>query len=68
MEDTAMIKKEYIMPEIEVYQVQTQLQMLAGSLTGVTTNGLDDDEEEDDDEIKYDPNNPQSGNPWGNAW
>ena len=37
MEDTIMIKKEYMKPEMEVVKIQQQSQILAGS---VDPNGL----------------------------
>ena len=37
-----MIKKEYQKPEMNVVMIQ-ETQMLCGSLTDVTTTGLDDD-------------------------
>lgn len=37
MEDTIMIKKEYLKPEMEVVKIQQQSQILAGS---VDSNGM----------------------------
>ena len=45
MEDTIMIKKEYLKPEMEVVKIQQQCQILAGSVdaNGMNT-GLQGDE------------------------
>ena len=39
-----MKKKEYMQPEMQVIEIDFEQQILAGSVTGVTTTGLDDDE------------------------
>jgi hypothetical protein len=44
MEDTTMKKKEYIQPAMEVVEIDMNAQILAGSVTSVTTTGLDDEE------------------------
>ena len=54
MEDTTMIKKvidfnrlpkqEYQKPAMEVFETDMDQQILAGSMTNLTTNGLDDDD------------------------
>ena len=38
-----MKKKEYLQPTMEVVEIDMNAQILAGSVTGVTTTGLDDD-------------------------
>ena len=39
-----MKKKEYMQPEMQVIEIDFEQQILAGSVTDVTTIGLDDDE------------------------
>jgi len=56
-----MIKKEFQKPVMEVIELQPESQILAGSVTSVTTTGLDDDN------LTL-PSENQSGNPWENAW
>ena len=41
MEDTDMIKKEYMKPEMQTVELKHKCQILAGSVTSVTTTGLD---------------------------
>ena len=53
-------KQEYQKPVMEVIELQHKSQILAGSVTSVTTSGLDDD--------LILPSEDQSGNPWENAW
>jgi hypothetical protein len=60
MEDTDMIKKEYMKPEMQTVELKHKCQILAGSVTSVTTTGLDDD--------LILPDEDKSGNPWENAW
>ena len=55
-----MKKKEYMQPEMQVIEIDFEQQILAGSVTGVTTTGLDDD--------LILPSEDQSGNPWEIAW
>ena len=38
-----MKKKEYMKPSIEVVEINMNAQMLAGSVTSLAINGLDDD-------------------------
>lgn len=57
-----MTKKEYQKPVTKVIELQHKSQILAGSVTSVTTTGLDDDLILPDDE------EPESGNPWEIAW
>ena len=57
-----MTKKEYQKPVMEVIEADIEQQILAGSVTSVTTTGLDNHlslpaKEE-----------PKSGNPWEIAW
>ena len=59
MEDTTMIKKEYMKPAVMTDNAIVE-QMLAESITSVNTTGLDDGDalNKDDD----------SGDPWDIAW
>ena len=63
MEDTDMTKKEYMKPVMEVIELQHKSQILAGSVTNLTTFGLDDE----DDLILPDDEEPKSGDVW-EAW
>ena len=47
---------------MEVIEADIEQQILAGSVTSLTTSGLDDDLVLPDDE------EPKSGNPWEIAW
>jgi hypothetical protein len=60
MEEMNMKKKEYMQPEMQVIEIDFEQQILAGSVTSVTTTGLDDD--------LILPSEDQSGNPWEIAW
>ena len=55
-----MTKKHYQKPVIEVMEADMEQQILAGSLTSVSSTGLDDD--------LVLPTEDKSGNPWENAW
>ena len=44
MEDTTMIKKEYQKPTMQVIKTDMKSQILADSITSVTTTGLDAEE------------------------
>ena len=55
-----MKKKEYMKPVMKVIELQHKSQILAGSVTSLTTSGLDDD--------LILPSEDQSGNPWEIAW
>ena len=55
-------KQEYQKPVMEVIEADIEQQILAGSVTSLTTSGLDDDLILPDDE------EPKSGNPWEIAW
>ena len=55
-----MTKKEYQKPVMEVIEADIEQQILAGSLTSVSSTGLDDD--------LVLPDEDKSGNPWENAW
>ena len=57
-----MIKKEYMMPVMKVIEADIEQQILAGSVTSLTTSGLDDDLTLPDDE------EPKSGSVWEEAW
>ena len=63
MEDTTMIKKEYQKPTMQVIKTDMKSQILAGSVTGIQTIGLDDEEE-----IKFDNDDGNSGSIWDDAW
>ena len=58
-----MTKKEYMKPVMEVIELQHKSQILAGSVTNLTTFGLDDE----DDLILPDDEEPISGDVW-EAW
>ena len=55
-------KQEYQKPVMEVIEADIELQILAGSVTSLTTSGLDDDLTLPDDE------EPKSGDVWEEAW
>ena len=57
-----MTKKEYQKPVMEVIEADIEQQILAGSVTNLTTSGLDDDLTLPDDE------EPKSGSVWEEAW
>jgi hypothetical protein len=57
-----MTKKEYQKPVMKVKELQHKSQILVGSVTSVTTTGLDDDLILPDDE------EPKSGSVWEEAW
>ena len=55
-------KQEYQKPVMEVNDLDLHVQILAGSLTSVSSTGLDDDLTLPDNE------EPKSENPWEFAW
>ena len=55
-------KQEYQKPVMEVIEADIEQQILAGSVTSVTSTGLDDDLILPDDE------EPKSGSVWEEAW
>ncbi len=55
-------KQEYQKPVMKVIELQHKSQILAGSVTSVTTTGLDDDL------ILPDGVEPKSGSVWEEAW
>ena len=57
-----MTKKHYQKPAIEVMEADMEQQILAGSVTNLTTSGLDDDLILPEDE------EPKSGSVWEEAW
>jgi hypothetical protein len=57
-----MTKKEYQKPVMEILEADIEQQILAGSLTSVSSTGLDDDLILPDDE------EPKSGDVWEEAW
>lgn len=58
-----MIKKEYMMPTMQVIQFMHQSHILAGSLQSVKTTGLDEEDEEEED-LEYDNNGGNQGYAW----
>ena len=59
-----MTKKEYLKPEMQVVELDIHAQILAGSITGVTSTGLDAEEEL----ILPGEGLPKSGSVWDDAW
>lgn len=62
MEDTTMIKKEYQKPTMQVIKTDMKSQILADSITSITTTGLDAEESliiDDNDKEKI---------VWDEAW
>ena len=57
-------KQEYQKPVMEVIELQHKSQILAGSVTSLTTSGLDDE----DDLILPADEEPKSGSVWEEAW
>ena len=55
-------KQEYQKPAMEVIEADIEQQILAGSVTSLTTSGLDDDLTLPDNE------EPKSGDVWEEAW
>lgn len=64
MEDATMIKREYEKPMMHVIKTDVRQQILAGSITGVTSTGLDAEEEL----ILPGDGLPKSGSVWDDAW
>jgi len=64
MEDATMIKREYEKPMMQVIKTDVRQQILAGSITGVTSTGLDAEEEL----ILPGDGLPKSGSVWDDAW
>ncbi len=64
MEDATMIKREYEKPMMQVIKTDVRQQILAGSITGVTSTGLDAEEEL----ILPGEGLPKSGSVWDDAW
>ena len=61
-----MTKKEYQKPVTKVIELQHKSQILAGSVTSVTTTGLGDGLS--DDLILPNGEEPKSGSVWEEAW
>ena len=59
-----MIKKDYMKPTMKVFEADMKQQILAGSVTSVTTIGLDVEEEL----ILPGEGLPKSGSIWDDAW
>ena len=57
-----MTKKEYMKPVMKVIELQHKSQILVGSVTSVTTTGLDDDD------LSLPEDEDKSGNSWESAW
>ena len=57
-------KQEYQKPVMEVIEADMEQQILAGSVTSLTTTGLDDE----DDLTLPDDEEPKSGSVWEEAW
>ncbi len=55
-------KQEYQKPVMEVIEADIEQQILAGSVTNLTTSGLDDDL------VLPDGEEPKSGSVWEEAW
>ena len=55
-------KQEYQKPVMKVIEADIEQQILTGSVTSLTTSGLDDDLTLPDDE------EPKSGSVWEEAW
>ena len=64
MEDATMIKREYEKPMMQVIKTDVRQQILAGSITGVTSTGLDAEEKL----ILPGEGLPKSGSVWDDAW
>ena len=62
MEDTTMIKKEYQKPTMQVIKTDMKSQILADSITSITTTGLDAEES-----LIIDDNDKEK-NVWDEAW
>ena len=58
-----MTKKEYQKPVMEVIEADIEQQILAGSVTSLTTSVLDDD-----NLALPDNEEPKSGSVWEEAW
>ena len=56
-------KQEYMKPTMTVVEVAIRQQILAGSVTGIQTTGLDEGEE-----LKYGNDDGKSGSMWDAAW
>ncbi len=59
-----MTKKEYLKPEMQVVEIDIHAQILAGSVTSVSTTGLEVEEEL----ILPGEGLPKSGSVWDDAW
>ena len=57
-----LTKQEYQKPVMEVIEADIEQQILAGSVTNLTTSGLDDDL------VLPDGEEPKSGSVWEEAW
>ena len=59
-----MIKKEYLKPAMEVFEIDMNVQILAGSVASVTTTGLD----VEDELVLPGSGLPTTGDVWDDAW
>ena len=59
-----MTKKEYLKPAMEVFEIDMNAQILAGSVGSVTTTGLD----VEDELVLPGSGLPTTGDVWDDAW
>ena len=59
-----MTKKEYMKPAMEVFEIDMNTQILAGSVASVSTTGLD----VEDELILPGSGLPTTGDVWDDAW
>lgn len=59
-----MTKKEYMKPAMEVFEIDMNAQILAGSVASVTTTGLD----VEDELVLPGSGLPTTGDVWDDAW
>lgn len=59
-----MTKKEYLKPEMQVVEIDIHAQILAGSVTNVSTTGL----EVEDELVLPGSGLPTTGDVWDDAW
>ena len=62
-----MIKKEYLKPTMGVCQADTEVQILAGSVTDIITTGLGDDLDLDDTGDSWDDALVRGNNIWDDS-
>ena len=59
-----MTKKEYMKPAMEVFEIDMNTQILAGSVASVSTTGLD----VEDELVLPGSGLPTTGDVWDDAW